>query len=257
MNTLNRIFLVLLCLALIAGAIAVTVLAWGAPDESIERLREGVDWLEDNNDDFEKVVLTAIAAGVGLVALIVLLFELLPRSSPNVKVSDLRVGSALLSTAAIGQRVEEAVEQVPHVADARAQVKTKKKGVQVSLDLHVDPEANLATVADEACDATRDVLTNRIHVELVDTPRVRLHYRELRLGRNATRRPAVETPPPPAQPVAVAEPAVATMPPFRPADVPPPVPERNDDAEHRDEAMRAEERHDEERRDEDREKRDE
>jgi hypothetical protein len=130
--------------------------------------------------------------------------EVLPRGSSTVRVSDLRVGNAILSTAAISQRVEEAVERVPHISDARAVVKSGRKGVKVALDLHVDPEANLATVTDEACEAATDLLTNRIHVALAEPPRARLHYRELRLQRASQGRAAtpVAPPPPPAGPPA-------------------------------------------------------
>jgi hypothetical protein len=102
----------------------------------------------------------------------------------------------VLSTAAIGQRIEEAVAKVPHVSSAKALVKAKRKGVLVSLDLHVDPDANLAIVTDEACQAATDVLTNRVHVALVEPPHARLHYRELRLrDRQAPeRRPVREMP---------------------------------------------------------------
>ena len=45
MNVFNRIFLVLLLLALAVGAVAIIVLAWTAPNDSIARLRDAVDWL--------------------------------------------------------------------------------------------------------------------------------------------------------------------------------------------------------------------
>jgi hypothetical protein len=217
MNVFNRIVLILVCLALISGAVSLIVLTWTIPNDSIDGLRDAVDWLEENNEDMEKAVLTAAAAAAGLFALVVLIIELTPRSSGDVKVTDLQVGDAVLSTAAISQRVEEAVRLVPHIADVRAAVKAKGKGVTLTLDLHVDPDANLAAVTDDACMAAREVLTNRVHVSLAAPPRARLHYRELRLGRIPARPsllpPAPDEPPPVEdeprpEPVAVA--AVAT-----------------------------------------------
>jgi hypothetical protein len=92
---------------------------------------------------------------------------------------------------------------VPHVAEVRANVRAKKRGVIVNLDLQVDPEANLATVTDEACATAESVLTDRVHVALVQPPTARLHYRELRLqgrgngnGRRSNRVPLpIEAPP--------------------------------------------------------------
>jgi len=202
LNLLNRIVLVLACLALAAGAISLVVLAWTIPQESIDGLRDAVDWLDEHNEDLEKALLTSGGALLAFIALVVLAFELVPRAGADVKVTDLRVGDAVLSTLSISQRIEEAVRQVPSVTEARAGVRAKRKGVLLSLDLRVEPEANLATVTDEACEAAQDVLMNRLHVTLVEQPRVRLHYRELRLR---SRAPATAAPP--AAPEAVEAPA--------------------------------------------------
>jgi len=212
MNLFNRAVLVLLCLALATAAIAVIVLAWTAPAESIDRLRDAADWLDDHNQDLEKSILTAAAAAVALVALVVVAMEVLPRPTGHVQVTDLQAGNAVLSTAAIGQRVEEAVNRVSHVSDVRASVKAKRKGVLVDLDLHVDPEANLASVTDEACNAAREVLTERVHVALLRPPRARLHYRELRLRGRALTPARSQAPPPPPAPAHPAPPRYVPSP---------------------------------------------
>lgn len=183
MNLFNRVLVSLLCLTLIAAMIGITVLAWSAPEQSIDALRDAADWLEDRNQDLEKSFLTAGAVLLGLLALIILGLELVPSRPSEVSVKDVKTGHAVLSTAAIGQRLEEAVNRVEHVSDARVVVKARRKGVQVGMDLHVDPEANLATVTDEAVEAVRDVLNNRVHVALAEPPRARVFYRELRFRR--------------------------------------------------------------------------
>lgn len=181
MNVLNRLLLILLLSALAAGSIAVVVLAWAWPDESIAALRDAVDWLDENNETLQRIVLTSLGLLVALIAVSTLVFELVPNDGTDVKVTDVRAGDAVLSTASIGQRIDEAVQEVAHVADSRSVVKAKRKGVTVSLDLHVEPEANLATVATEAADAVKGVLADKVHVALLEPPRIRLHYRELRL----------------------------------------------------------------------------
>jgi nitrogen fixation-related uncharacterized protein len=198
MNVVNRILMILICLTVIAGAVGIIVLAWAIPADTIDGLRNAVDRLEENNQDLEKALLTAIGSVIAFLALVVLLLELTPKTGTEVKVTDLQVGDAVLSTTAIGQRVEEAVRLVPHVADVKATVKTKGKGVAVGMDLHVDPEANVAQVTDEACQAARDVLLNRVHVSMAAPPRARLHYRELKLGRQP--QPVLVPPPAPAEP---------------------------------------------------------
>lgn len=195
MNTFNRVVLVVLCLVLIFAAAAVTALAWGGPTESIDWLRDAANWLDERNTDGTKFIVTTVAVVIAVMSLTVLIIELYPRAGGQARVTDLRVGDAVLSTAAIGQRVEEAVNLVPSVADVRATVKAKRKGVVVDLDLHVDPEADLAAVIDEASEAARAVLTEKVHVALAEPPRTRIHYRELRLRGRSHRRAAVATPP--------------------------------------------------------------
>jgi hypothetical protein len=183
MNLINRITVTLLLLALFAGAIAVIVLTWAMPDDSINGLRDAVDWLEDNNEDLQKALLTMIAALVALVCFTALVLEFIPSSGGAVKVTDVQTGQAVLTTAAIAQRIQEEVRAVDNVSDVKAAVRTKRKGVDVMLDLHVDPHANLAVVTNDSIEATRRVLNDKVHVAIAEPPRVRLHYKELRLQR--------------------------------------------------------------------------
>ena len=195
MNTFNRIVLIVICVLLVASAIGIITLTWTIPNRSINWLADAVQWMDDNDGNLEKALLTSASAFIGLVAVIVLLIELIPRRGPAVQVTDLASGTATLSVAAISQRIEEAVIRVPHVSEVRADVKSRRKGILVSLDLQVDPDANLATVTDEACQTAQEVLTERVHVHLLRPPTARLHYRELRLHRGEAPPPRRVAPP--------------------------------------------------------------
>src|SRR5690606_16513958 len=142
-----------------------------------------------NNQDFEKSLLTIAGVAIALLCLLLIFLELKPRYGPDVRGTDLEDGNAVLSSASVAQRVEEAVREVEHVSDAKAIVRARRKGVEVFLDLHVDPDANLAEVTNAACAAAQEMLTERVHVALTRPPRARLHYTELRL---APARPAAE-----------------------------------------------------------------
>ncbi len=210
MNLINRIVVTFVLLLLAGAAISIIALAWTIPTDSIDWLRDAVTWLGDNNEDMQKVLLTTAGALVALVALSALVLEYAPSAGPAVRVTDVKAGEAVLTSAAIGQRVEEEVRAVEHIAEVRASIRPRRKGVEVFLDLHVDPQANLATVADEACEAARRVLSEKVHVELAKPPSVRLHYRELRLQRAMQGRqpePPASPPPPP-----VADPPEAESP---------------------------------------------
>ena len=218
MNTFNRVVLVVLCLLLMFAAGAAAALAWAVPTESIDGLRDAAAWLDERNTDGTKAIITGVAVAVGVLALAVLIIELYPRAGGQVKVTDLHIGDAVLSTAAVSQRVEEAVSQVPSVSDARASVRAKRSGVVVNLDLHVDPEANLATVIDEASEAARSILADKVHVALAEPPRTRIHYRELRLRSRPPRRTSAAGP--------EALPAEAVLP---PESQPAPPPQREEE----------------------------
>ena len=189
MNVFNRLLLTLLALGVIALAIALIALAWTIPNDTIDWLRDATDWMARHNQDTEKALLSLIAGVVGFLALVLILLELLPDNG-EVKVTDLRTGGAVLSTADITQRVEEAVRTVDHVVNVKASVRAKgRKCVVVLLNLDVDPDANLMVVTDEACEAATDMLTNKVHVALAQPPQARLHYRELRFKTRIVKEP--------------------------------------------------------------------
>jgi len=91
---------------------------------------------------------------------------------------------------------------VPHVTQAKATVAARGKGVEVDLELHVDPDTNLALTSEEACRVVENLLTNRLSVEIARPPRLNLRYSELRLAGAPT---ASAPPTPVEEPPAAAE----------------------------------------------------
>src|SRR5688572_8760264 len=117
-------FMILLALGLIVLGLAVIALAWTMPGDTISWLRDATDWMARHNQDTEKALLSLIAGVVAFLALVLILLELIPDNG-DVRVTDLRVGGAVLSTADVTQRVEEAVRTVDHVVNVKASVKAK------------------------------------------------------------------------------------------------------------------------------------
>jgi hypothetical protein len=70
---------------------------------------------------------------------------------------------------------------VPHVARSQAIVAAKGDKVDIVLDLQVDPGANLAATADDACRRAHMLVEETMGVPLAGLPRARMHYRELQL----------------------------------------------------------------------------
>ena len=205
MDIANRLALVLLALLVIFAVAVVVLFTWAAAPESVERLSDFVRFLDDHaQDNGSRVILTLGAVVVALLALVVVIVELTPPQAERVPVRDVRAGDALLSTDAIAQRLRQEISAVPHVTQTKATVSARGKGVEVDLELHVDPETNLALTSEEACRAVENLLTNRLSVEMARPPRLNLRYSELRLAGSPAGAPSSE---PPAEAADAEEPA--------------------------------------------------
>ena len=176
MNAANRLFSVLGSLILISLVVAIIVLAWALPNESIERMGDLVQYVDAHNNTTSQLVITLGGTILILLTLIVLLLEIASPAAPVVAVKGVESGTAFLSTDAIARRLEELMTGVTDVVNARAKVVRHGKGIDVSLTLFVDPGVDVAAVADEACRVVQDAVTERMKVEMHKLPRVRLHY---------------------------------------------------------------------------------
>jgi hypothetical protein len=206
MNLANRLIIVLVALLLMFAAALIILFTWAAATQSVERLSDFVQFLQDHEEDNgSRVILTLGAIVVGLLALVVIIAELTPPRAERVPVRDVRAGDALLSTDAIAQRLQQEVSVVPHVSQAKATVTARGKGVEVNLELHVDPDTNLALTSEEALRAVENLLTNRLSVEMARPPRLNLRYSELRLAEAPTAVPPSAPPSPAEEPPAQAE----------------------------------------------------
>jgi hypothetical protein len=206
MNLANRLIIVLGALLLIFAVAVVILFTWVAASESVERLADFVQFLDDHaEDNGSRIILTLGGIVVALLALVVVIAELTPPRAERVPVRDVRAGDALLSTDAIAQRLQQEVSGVPHVTQAKATVTARGKGVEVDLELHVDPDTNLALTSEEACRAVENLLTNRLSVEMARPPRLNLRYSELRLAGAPTGASSSAPPPPAEEPPAEAE----------------------------------------------------
>jgi len=176
MNVLNRLIVVLAVVVLILLALMVIVLAWAYSGETIHKLGDFVTYLNDRDTNGTKIIITLGASFVVLIGLSFLVLELAPRSDKTVAVRDVETGTAVLSTAALGRRLEQIVMELPEVEGARAKVAGKKRGVDVNLQVMVDPESDLSAIASEVSRVTQEAVTQRMNVALARPPRLHLYY---------------------------------------------------------------------------------
>jgi hypothetical protein len=192
----NRFAIALVAMVVLFAALLVVALAWLEPDGSIARLQQGVDFLDNHRDRDGRIILTLISVVVILLMLTVLIVQLAPTSSGRMSVRNMKSGSANITTAEIASAIDAGVATIAHVAACEASVTRRGKKVDVVLDLHVDPGADLAHTADEACRHAHVLVEQELGIELAAMPRARLHYRELRLGLDdASQRTGWERPP--------------------------------------------------------------
>lgn len=181
LSQINRFVIVVVALIAIFIALLMSLLAWRAPDETITRLQDLAGWLRAHNDRETKLIVTLIAAVVTLGMLTAIIVELTPSPTQKMRVRNVTSGSAAITTSQIAARIDTEVSTIEHIVRCQATVAARGKRIEIVLDLHLQANADLATVADDACRRTQDLVEQRLGIELTQPPRARLHYRELRL----------------------------------------------------------------------------
>jgi hypothetical protein len=148
MKAANRLYIVLGDLVFSYLVLAVIVLAWAVPAESIERMGDLVQYVDAHNNTTSQLVITLGGAILILLALVVILLEVASPAAPAVPVRGVETGTAFLATDAIARRLEELMTGVADVVNARAKVVRRGKGIDANLTLYVDPGVDVAALAD-------------------------------------------------------------------------------------------------------------
>lgn len=178
-DQVNRFVITLAALIVIFVALTVVLLAWGAADSSIGRIEDFAGYLRDHDGQGAKLIVTIGAVVIVLVMAMLIILELTPSPLQRMRIRNVQAVDATLTTTEIAWRVEEEVRAVEHVADAVAVIAARGNRIGVALDLHVDPGADLARTADEACRRVHELVEKRMGITLASRPRARMHYREL------------------------------------------------------------------------------
>jgi hypothetical protein len=181
MDQVNRFGAVVAALLVIFAAALIVMLAWGAPDSAIDRIDDFAGWLRDHDGRDAKLILTLASAVVVLLMLMAIIVELTPSPTQKMRLRNVTSGEAAITTKQIAERINDEVGRAPHIAECSAIVAARGRRVEVVLELHVDPGADLARAADDACRRTQTLVEQQLGIEMAQPPRARLHYRELRL----------------------------------------------------------------------------
>lgn len=169
MNVFNRIVVVLVLLILLAALVALAIV----PFIALNTLSGGVNGFygfltrmaESSNTLF-------VAARVALVLLAVLLIGLLlafelRRSGPRTVRVHTEAGSqASVTTDSVAQRLQWHIDQLADVNSVTPTVRARGKAVDVRLDLETQPEVDVPMKTDEVIAVTREVITERMGLQL-------------------------------------------------------------------------------------------
>ena len=165
--------------------IVIVLFTWGAPGGSIDHISGLAGFLRRHNDRETKIIVSLAAAVVVMFALTVIVLEITPAADQRIRVRNITSGEAAITTSQMAERIDAEVSALPDIAGCTSTVIRRGKRVEVILDLYVSPGADLAQTADGACRVAQTLVEERLGIELAARPRARLHYRDLRLGKES------------------------------------------------------------------------
>jgi hypothetical protein len=176
MNETNRLFLVLLAAAWIVAMATIIFLTWAAPDRTIARLDDLVQFLRDNNTTAGRLIVTLAAATTAVIALLVIIAEFAPEDEPK----ELRVEQAgattIIPAEALRLRLEEALLALPEITAARSHVLSRDKGIAATLDLTVVPNTNLTDLTQQAVRVVVDTVHTDLGLAVAGIPKVKIAF---------------------------------------------------------------------------------
>lgn len=225
MDITNRVLAVGVSLLWIFIVLVIILLAWGAPDQSIERVADLAGYMEDHNTTGAKLIVTFGGLIFVLLGVIVIILEVTPPETGSVRVAKVGSGQARIGTNEVSLRLEEELRAMPQVSQVQATVLARGQKAEVRLDLHVASDADLTATSEEACRRARTLIEERMGVQLSSVPQAQIHYRELRVARPQEISPSTSSTmtsaappshePPPAAPAGpgATEPAASASPP--------------------------------------------
>lgn len=176
MNETNRLLLVLIAAAWIVAMVTIIFLAWAAPDRTILRMEDFVEFFSDNNTTAGKLIISLAAAATALLALLLIIIEFGPEDEPR----ELRVEQAgattIIPAEALRLRLEEALTALPDVTGARSHVKSKDQGIAAELELTVTPTANIGDLTQQAVRVVVDTVHTDLGLAVTGMPKVKIAF---------------------------------------------------------------------------------
>ncbi|MFQ6019914.1 MAG: hypothetical protein ACE5KW_04080 [Dehalococcoidia bacterium] len=176
MREINRSAIIALAGLLIIAMAVVAFIAWAAPDETVARLRDLVQYLDDHNDNAGRLIVTLGTLTLIVIAVLVIVIEMAPEEEPTELQLERAGTTTFVAAAGLRQRLEEVLLALPAVTAARVGVAAHKKAVALSLDLTLLAGTNVTLAGEEATRAVAHTLEEEMGLPLAGAPRLRIIF---------------------------------------------------------------------------------
>jgi hypothetical protein len=225
MNAFNRVFVIItLVVLLVAG-----VLALVAPAFTLSLIQNTANSIRTNffagfTDVGRFIARVTLAIGWAMLMGLLLWREMRRSSSRTIEVARYTGGNAIrISTGAVAEKVQDAVNGISGVIDAKVKATGRERAVEIKLDVTATKDTDLVSKAEEIAIVTRQVVQDQLGLKLSGKPQVAIQAKDAKpakfkpVKRNAP--PLIEETETPAQ----------TLEPAAPEEVPA-LPEANQDS---------------------------
>ena len=169
MNVFNRIVVVLLLIALLAGAILLALM----PAQAVQMMQRGVTSVSNflssaENSAYWLFILGRVVLVVVALVLIgwLLWRELKPSRPKTVKLYTESGSKATITTESVERRLAWHIDQLADVITVTPTVTAAGKAVNVSLSVETRPEIDVPMKTDEIVGVVREVVTERMGLQI-------------------------------------------------------------------------------------------
>jgi hypothetical protein len=163
MNVFNRIVMVLLIIAVIAGGIFMLL----RPMDVLNLGASGIKMLQDQVYDSRFFMFFAIGGGITLFILLLLLWLEVKRVHFRIaRVQTKGKSNTWLGIASIAQSLELRIDELAGVRTAKPRVTSFGKDVEVFVDLDASPAVNIVALTDQVTQTCLDVIETQLGLKV-------------------------------------------------------------------------------------------
>lgn len=169
MNTFNKLIVIILLLLLLALSLLLALFpipTLQATSTALQRAANGLQTFQSNQPFFFALGRVGLAV-LGIVVILPLLWQQVKRRQPKaVRVVTESGSAASVTTDSVARRLQWHLDQLADVVGVEPHVSASGKAVNVRLDVRTRPEIDVPMKTDEIVSVAREVITERMGLEL-------------------------------------------------------------------------------------------